>query len=177
MMKLSFNTPFSRFAACFGLGLLIAWGLSEGSFWILKDSSDHTPQRVELVIPAGTAERVARGEASPTIPKEMVFVVGDTLVVRNEDTVAHQLGPVWTPPGATASLLLDTVNKFAYACTFQPTRYFDLDVRPRVTWTTRLTAISFAGPPMAVLMFLYSLVIWPLKPANSKLQIADSPLP
>ncbi len=175
-MKPQFNTPLTRVGLCLSLSLILAWVMSEGAFWILKDSSDHVPQRMELVIPAGTAERVARGEQPPTIPTAMVFVVGDTLVVKNEDTVAHQLGPVWAPPGTSASLLLDTANQFAYQCTFQPSRYFDLDVRSRVTWTTRWQAILLSGPPMAVLMFLYSLVIWPLrqKLADGKLLVADS---
>ena len=175
-MKASFNTLGSRIVVSLGLGLLLAWAMSEAAFLILKDKSDHVPQRVELVIPAGTAERVARGEAPPSIPAEMSFVVGDALVVKNEDSVAHQLGPLWAPPGTTASLTLDQANQFAYQCTFQPSRYFGLDVRPRVTLTTRLQAIAFAGPPMAVLILLYGLVIWPLKPpaADSQLQIANS---
>jgi hypothetical protein len=106
----------------------------------------------------------------------MVFVVGDTLVVRNEDTVSHQLGPVWVPPGASASLSLDRAEKFSYACTFQPSRYLGLDIRPRVTWTTRVQAVAFAGLPMAALMVIYSFVLWPLRPkaADSGLRMADS---
>ena len=173
-MKTSFNTLGSRIVLSLAVGLFLAWAMSEGAFLILKDASDHAPQRVELVIPAGTAERVAKGESPPTIPAEMVFVVGDTLVVKNEDSVAHQLGPVWTPPGASASLLLDQADSFAYACTFRPSRYLDLDVRPRVTLTTRLQALAFAGPPMAVLIFLYSLVIWPLAASRSRWQVAGS---
>ena len=160
-MKAFLNTIGGRLTFSLLLGLALAWAMSEGAFLILKDKSDHAPQRIELVIPAGTAERVARGQASPSIPSELVFVVGDTLVVKNEDTVSHQLGPVWAPPGAAASFTLDQANKFAFACTFQPSRYLDLDVRPRVTTATRLTAIAFAGPPMAVLIFLYGLVLRP----------------
>lgn len=175
-MKFSVNTIGWRIALSLLVGLLLAWGMSEAAFFILKDSSDHVPQQIELVIPAGTAERVARGEAPPSIPPDMVFVIGDTLAVKNEDSVSHQLGPVWVPPGASASLALDHAAKFSYACTFQPSRYLGLDVRPRVTWTTRLQAIAFAGPPMAALMVIYSFVLWPLKPkaADSRLRIADS---
>ncbi len=143
------------------LGLLFGWALSEGSFFILKDSSDHTPGRVVLTIPAGTAEQVKRGEAPPSIPSSLAFVVGDTLVVKNEDSVSHQLGPVWVPPGATSSIALNEVNDFAYACTFQITRYFGLNVHARVTLVTRIQALALTGPPMSVLLFVYSLVLWP----------------
>ena len=175
-MKFSFNTIGWRIAVSLLIGLLLAWGMSEAAFFLLKDSSDHVPQQIELVVPAGTAERVARGEAPPSIPPDMVFVIGDTLVVKNEDTVSHQLGPVWVPPGASASLALDQAAKFSYACTFQPSRYLGLDVRPRVTWTTRVQAIAFAGPPMAALMVIYSFVLWPLKPraADGRLRMVDS---
>src|SRR5574341_1751942 len=175
-MKFSVNTIGWRIALSLLVGLLLAWGMSEAAFFILKDSSDHVPQQIELVIPAGTAERVAQGEAPPSIPTDMVFVIGDTLVVKNEDSVSHQLGPVWVPPGASASLALDQAAKFSYACTFQPSRYMGLDVRPRVTLTTRLQALFLAGPPMAALIAIYSVVLWPLKPkaADSRLRMADS---
>lgn len=143
------------------VGLVFGWAMSEGSFLILKDSSDHVPGRVMLVIPAGTAEQVKRGQSPPAIPDSLSFVVGDTLVVKNEDQVSHQLGPVWVPPGATSSVSLNEVNEFAYACTFQASRYFGIYVRPRVTLVTRIQALLLTGPPMAVLLFFYSLVLWP----------------
>lgn len=148
-------------------GTLISILISEGAFFLLKDTSDHTPQRVELVIPAGTAARVAAGQPVPSIPSDLSFVIGDTLVVKNEDVVAHQLGPVWVPPGTSASLKLDEANKFSYACTFQTSRYLGLDVRSRVTWLTRAQAFLMVGPPMIALIALYSLLVWPLKPRNA----------
>lgn len=151
------------------LGLVLAWVMSEAAFHILSDSSDRAPQHIELVIPAGTAERVAAGEPVPSIPREIVFVVGDVLVVRNEDTTSHQLGPVWVPSGATASLAMDQANDYSYVCTFQPTRSLGLTVRSRATTLTRIQAVAMAGPPMAVLMALYSLVLWPLRPAREQL--------
>jgi hypothetical protein len=148
------------------VGLVLAWGLSEGAFWMLRDSSDHEPQNVELVIPAGTAERVAAGEAVPSLPPDMVFVVGDVLVVKNEDTTSHQLGPVWVPPGASASLVMRDASKYSYTCSFQPSRYLGLDVRSRVTMRTRLLAVLLAGPPMGVLIALYSFVLMPVRPVD-----------
>jgi hypothetical protein len=102
-----------RIGLSLALGLALAWVIAEGSFVILRDKSDHTPQRIELVIPAGTADKVAAGQAVPSLPADMVFVVGDTLVVKNQDTTSHQLGPIWVPPGASASLNLDTANRYS----------------------------------------------------------------
>jgi hypothetical protein len=106
---------------------------------------------------------VAAGEAVPSLPPEMVFVVGDVLVVRNDDLVSHQLGPVWVPPGSSASLALERPDKYSYACSFQPSRYLGLDVRSRVTLTTRVLAIVLAGPPMGVLIGIYSLIVRPVR--------------
>ena len=69
------------------LGILIAIGVNEISFLFLKSEAGRAPQHIELVIPPGTAEKVAQGEANPALPDKMVFVVGDTLVVRNDDVV------------------------------------------------------------------------------------------
>lgn len=148
------------------VGTLVSFVISEGAFFLLKDTSDHTPQRVELVIPAGTADRIATNQPVP-IPSDMSFVIGDTLVVKNEDNVAHQLGPVWVPPGASASLNLDEANKFSYSCTFQSNRYLGLDVQSRVTWETRAQAFFMVGPPMIAMIAIYSLLVWPLKPRKA----------
>lgn len=145
------------------LGVLIAGAMSEISFQVLK-RENREPQRVNLVIPAGTAERVARGEVPPTIPEDLAFVVGDVLVVINEDSVDHQLGPLWIPPGTSASLSLDNEQKFAFQCSFQPTKYLGLDVREPVTLGTRLTGILFAGFPLGALFAVYSILV--IKPKD-----------
>jgi hypothetical protein len=157
-----------RALASLAVGLLLAGGISEGAFRILQDKNDRAPQRVELVIPRGTAERVAAGQAVPSLPADMVFVVGDTLVVKNEDVTGHQLGPLWVPPGSSASLALDQPNSYSYACTFQPSRYLGLDVRSRLTLGTRLVAILTAGLPMGALIAIYSVVVFPLRPSPNE---------
>jgi hypothetical protein len=120
-----------------------------------------------LTIPAGTAEQVARGEQSPAIAENMVFVVGDTLVVENEDAVDHKLGPLWIPANSSARLSLDQEESLAFECTFQPGNYFGLDVRQSLTLSTRLYGILYAGLPIAILIALYSLVIPVKKKENA----------
>ncbi|MCS6993921.1 MAG: hypothetical protein N2117_03520 [Anaerolineales bacterium] len=148
-----------------GIGILLAVALNEGSFFFLRSEAGRAPRAIELLIPAGTAERMARGEASPEIPADMVFVIGDTLVVRNEDSVAHRLGPLFVPAGTSASMKLDRAENFIFECSFQPSNYFGLDVREPVTWETRIYGILFAGVPLGLLLSLYSFLIWPLRPS------------
>jgi hypothetical protein len=140
------------------LGVLLAAITTEVSYQVLK-RENREPQRVELVIPPGAAESVANGTASPSIPEDMHFVVGDTLVVVNQDEVDHQLGPLWIPPGTSASLDLDTEQNYILQCSFQPTKIFGLDVQEPVTFGTRLTGILFAGFPLGALFAVYSVLL------------------
>ena len=140
------------------LGIILAAITTEISYQVLK-RENREPRRVELVIPAGTAESVAEGNVPPSIPVDMNFVVGDTLVVVNQDEVDHQLGPLWIPPGTSASLNLDTEQNFILECSFQPTSIFGLDVHQPVTLGTRLSGILFAGFPLGALFAVYSVLL------------------
>jgi hypothetical protein len=145
------------------LGILLAAIMNEVTFLFLGTESDRAPGEIELVIPAGTADKVALGEDDPAIPANMVFVVGDTLIVKNEDRVDHQLGPLWIPAGRSASLSLSEVQNYVYACSFQSTKYLGLDVRNPLTIGTRVQGILFAGLPLAALIALYSLIVLPVR--------------
>lgn len=152
---------------------------NEAVFLLQKDQHDRAPQTIELVIPAGTAARIEAGEDDPTIPAEMIFVIGDTLLVRNEDIASHQLGPVWVPAGATASLAMSEPAKLAYSCSFSTSRYLNLDVRQPTTLGTRMTALFLAAPTMTALLFIYSLLVFPvggkeLKNSNSIGSVKES---
>ena len=82
-----------RIAISLLIGLVIGTIINEITFLFLRETA-RPPQVVELVIPSGTAERVARGETPPTVPDSMTFVLGDTLLVRNEDKADHELGRI-----------------------------------------------------------------------------------
>lgn len=140
------------------LGVLIAAVTTEITFQLLK-RENREPQQIEMIIPAGTAQEIADGKAPPALPDEMNFVVGDTLVVVNQDIVDHQLGPLWIPPGTSASLNLDTEQKYILDCSFQPAKVFGIDVLQPVTLGTRLTGILFAGFPLGTLFAVYSSLI------------------
>jgi hypothetical protein len=160
---------FIRFLIAIGLGIIVAGLLSEFAFRFLGNTTSRSPKRIELVIPAGTAEKVAQGEV--VLPAEQIFVVGDTLVVYNEDKIAHTLGPLFIPSGASASLKLDTPENMVFACSFEPSQYFGLDVREALTLSTRIEGILIAGIPMGFLLSLYSLILLPLKPKKTTLEL------
>lgn len=157
------NALVKRFFLALLLSSAVILGISEGFYWLNKSESSRGPQVVELVIPAGTAEEVAAGRWVPTIPKSMVFVLGDTLLVRNEDIVDHELGPLWIPARSSASYRLDTTRDVAYSCSFQPTNYMGLTVREATTWRSRLSALFYGVPPLLMFMMVYSFLVFPLK--------------
>ncbi|HET6595113.1 MAG TPA: hypothetical protein VFG81_05795 [Anaerolineales bacterium] len=147
------------------IGLLIGALVSEIPFLFLRETA-RPPREIVLTIPAGTSAKVARGEQPPSIPENMTFVVGDTLVVANEDSVDHKLGPLWIPANSSAQLSLDQEENLAYECSFQPGNYFGLDVHQPLTSRTRLYGIFYVALPMMILIALYSLVLTPKKKEN-----------
>lgn len=140
------------------IGIAIGAALSEITYFFLRETA-RAPKAIVLTIPAGTAEQVARGEQPPSIPTDMMFVVGDTLIVNNQDVVDHKLGPLWIPAKASARLSFNQKESLTYECTFQSGNYFGLEVRDALTPYTHLVGILGTGLPLAVLIALYSLVM------------------
>lgn len=163
---MSRNQTIKRIIYSLLLGLLLGVVISEIPFLFLQETA-RPPEQITLVIPNGTAEQVQRGEQPPTIPENMVFVVGDTLTVKNEDSVDHKLGPLWIPKNSSAQLSLDQEESLAYECSFQPGKYLGLDVQEPLTMGTRVYGIIYAGLPLGVLIALYSLVMPSKKKENA----------
>jgi hypothetical protein len=150
-----------RFLICIAAGLLFAIPLSELGFYWQGNTTSRPPKTVEFDIPLGTSAKVAQGAS--VVPQNMIFVLGDTLVVNNHDAVSHTLGPLFIPPGGSASMKLDNIGDLSYVCSFQPTQYQGLEVQAPLTLATRLEGIFIAGIPLGILVALYSLILRPLK--------------
>jgi hypothetical protein len=157
---------FKRLLISLVLGLAIGALISEVPYIFLRETA-RPPREVVLTIPSGTAEQVARGEQPPSIPKDMIFVVGDTLTVKNDDSVDHKLGPLWIPANSSAQMHLGEVENLAFECTFQPGKYFGLDVHDPLTLSTRLFGVVYTGLPMAILIALYSFAMPAKKNENA----------
>jgi hypothetical protein len=170
-MKSSDLRPYLiRLAIVMAISLVFAFLFNEITYLVSKDPNDRAPKTISLVIPAGTAARIASGNSQRIFPDELTFVVGDILEVVNQDSEPHQLGPVFVPPGTTGSMLLDTAKKMSVDCSFQSNSYMGLDIRPATTLSTRLTGLFITAPTLAALIFLYSLAAFPIKPQNQKSQ-------
>lgn len=157
--KLVFRLFFSLIIA-FIFGFLI----SEVSFQILTRNTEREVEIYEIIIPEGTSERVEKGFPIPTIPESMIFFEGDKIIVQNDDNVSHQLGPIWVPAGSIGTLTLEKPQSYSLACTFQPSKLMGLEVRPRLTNNIRFQGILAIGLPSGILVWLFSIVIFPLDP-------------
>lgn len=144
------------------VSVVFVFGLSEVVYRVQREETSRGPRRVELLIPAGTGERIANDEDIQTIPDEMVFMVGDTLVVDNQDTIDHRLGPIWIPAKSIAILHLDESDEYTYSCSFKSSKYIGLTVRQPVTWKSRLDALWYGVPPTLMFLLVYSFAVRPL---------------
>jgi len=162
------STPFIVKRILFSLliGLLIGVVVSEIPFLFLRETA-RPPQEIILTIPAGAADQVARGQQPPSIPESMIFVVGDILVVQNQDVVDHKLGPLWIPANSSARLSLDREESLAFECSFKSDNYLGLDVHQPLTLSTRIYGILYVALPMAILIALYSFVMPSKKKENA----------
>lgn len=145
-------------------GIILAAIFSEVTFRLQGNTTSREPQTIELVIPAGTSTKVANGQS--VLPASQVFVEGDTLVVKNEDSATQTLGPLVIPPSASASMKLEQAGSMSYTCSFQPTNLYGIEVQQALTPGMRLEGALIAGIPLGVLMGVYSLVAKPLKPKS-----------
>lgn len=129
-------------AACF----LLAWGVSFG-WWLLLPGA----RTVELVVPAGTAEAVASGSASPALPNRLELRRGDTLAIRNQDTAVHRVGTTAVPVGHTVRIPVTPalLGAAGLACSFHPSGSIGVSplARPGIQHTIIPTLL--AGVPLA----------------------------
>jgi len=169
MTSASYVLYVRRLAVVLAVSALGVFLISEAGIRLQNESSARASQTVELTIPSGTASKIEAGLEPPGIPVEMSFVLGDVLLVHNQDSVGHSLGPLLIPPGVSASMPLDQADNLALSCSFTASKYLGLDISPPTTLSTRLLALAFAVPPTAAMLFVYSLLAFPLKlPGESK---------
>jgi hypothetical protein len=159
-----FRSPvLKRFLICMALGLALGTLLSEIAFHFLDTGETRPPQVIEIDIPAGAAAEVQAGQADPSLPSALNFVIGDTLLVRNGDSVVHTLGPLLIPPGSSGTMKLDSPDYSAVSCSFQPSKYLGLTMESPLNSTVRTVGILEASVPMGLLFSVYGLFAIPIK--------------
>ena len=107
------------------LVLLVLGGLSW--FIVVQYQKIRT---VTFVIPPGTAQQLANGEEVISFPNDLTFVVGDTIVIDNQDDAVHTFGPFTILPHTTLTKRFNTAKVYQNSCTFHQGRQMTLVVNP-----------------------------------------------
>jgi hypothetical protein len=155
-----------RFGIVLGISILLTIAFNELAFSFQREAFDRPPETIVLEIPEGTMKDVALGEAPPGIPSDLTFVVGDTLEVVNKDSESHRLGPLFIPADSVARMTFEEPTEVSYSCSFRPNNYLGIEVRQTTNMNTRILGLFLAAPTTATLFFLYSLIIFPVKPQS-----------
>lgn len=111
------------------LAFLLLWTVTACSGGDGGDSSSGIEEPTfEYVIPVGSGEKIAQGEALDILPRELDARVGETIMIRNEDTIAHSLGPWFVGPGETLRQRFLTVGVYEGTCSVHPDGAFTVNV-------------------------------------------------
>lgn len=88
------------------------------------DAADH-----EFHIPAGTGDRIDRGERVEIIPAELEVRVGEVIRIVNDDDRGHVIGAFYVGAGETLSQRFASPGELAGECSVHPSGSFTLTVR------------------------------------------------
>lgn len=156
-----------RLGITFVISMIFAFAVAEISYQMVKNQSERAPRQIEILIPPGTADQIADGQPGPAMP-DMRFAQGDQILVRNMDSVSHQLGPLWIPANSSSVLTLDRPSSYSLSCTFQASQNLDIEVVARAKASDRVLGILSIGLPTWVLVWLYTLIAIPMPPDPSR---------
>ncbi|MGD9997796.1 MAG: hypothetical protein AB7R77_17015 [Ilumatobacteraceae bacterium] len=87
-----------------------------GALAACGDSTNRTPKVVEIVVPAGTQDRLDRGETVDVMPAKLEFRVGDTLRIRNDDRADQYVGPYFVVAGDQFELTFGSAGRYEGLC-------------------------------------------------------------
>ena len=145
-----------RWVLSLGSGIVLAGALSFASWLILSGGPTRAAEEIEVVIPAGTAARVQAGAPPPSIPDKLTLIQGDTLVLRNQDSVEHRLGPYRVAAGDTLQAPLGQTGSQRFSCTFHPGGVIGLAVGGRSSPLAILWPTFLLGLPLGIVLA----VVW-----------------
>ncbi|MEX2626023.1 MAG: hypothetical protein WD225_04020 [Ilumatobacteraceae bacterium] len=83
----------------------------------------------EFHIPAGTGDRIDRGERVELIPAELEVRVGEIIRIVNDDDRGHVIGAFYVGAGETLSQQFSSPGELAGECSVHPSGSFTLTVR------------------------------------------------
>lgn len=84
---------------------------------------------MELVVPAGTMDRLNAGEDVDVMPRRLELRVGDTLLIRNDDKWPHDVGPYRVGANTELKLKYQAPGEFEGECPLSEGDRYEIIVR------------------------------------------------
>lgn len=109
------------------LGVVLGVAIYRGG--VLHEQS----RQLVIVIPPGTAAQIEAGQSGNAPPHRIELTLGiqDVLVIRNEDSAWHQVGPYRIAPGHTLVQRFSRPGTVRATCTMYPGREVEIVVHER----------------------------------------------
>lgn len=86
------------------------------------------PANYDYFIPAGTAARIAAGRPFDVVPQHLDVKVGETIRIRNQDSVGAEVGVFFVGPGETVSMKFTKRGVLRGKCTVHRSGEFTINV-------------------------------------------------
>lgn len=132
---------------------VVVGGLSSIALLLYTEGSREPTTRT-IVIPEGSYALIEQGQNPLEIPSTWSFLADDTLVLDNQDDIAHTLGSWFVPPNTVRRFELQPAYGGFFACSLHPSGAITLDIQPR-DYDFRLIAFPTFGFGMSVGVILF----------------------
>lgn len=100
-----------------GLALVVAVATVVVAVLVLTRGDEPAGEDYTVVVPAGTAARIAAGDQVELMPERLELSVGDRLVIENRDDAAVTVGPFAVRPGETFRYRFANPGRYIGFCT------------------------------------------------------------
>ena len=115
----------SRRTALIAFALAVVLAASTGAC----GSSEQPGRVVEVVVPAGTMDKLNAGENVDVMPRRLELRVGDTLLIRNDDKWPHDVGPYRVGANTKLQLKYQAPGEFEGECPLSEDGRYEIIVR------------------------------------------------
>ncbi len=96
---------------------------------VIGEADEVTTFEFDYYIPAGTADRIERGEQVDLVPRELTVQVGETIRIVNDDVEGHVVGVFYVGPGESLTKRFTAPGELSGSCTVHSAGEFTLRVR------------------------------------------------
>lgn len=137
------------------VGSTILIGTLSSIALLMYTADSRQPTTRTIVIEEGSSDLIAQGQNPLEIPPTWSFLADDTLVLDNQDDVAHTLGTWYVPPNTVRRFDLQPAYGGFFVCTLHPDGAVTLDIQPRDYDFALIAAPTFGfGFSVGIILFI-----------------------